>query len=670
MPDFETFKRWVTADWRAHKAWRDGARDDFRFVAGDQWTDEEKQELEEQSRPPIVFNRTATIINSVVGSEINNRTEVRFMPRTLGDAEVNELLTKGSEWFRDQAGAEEEDSQAFADAVTCGLGWAETLMDFESDSEGEPGMERINPLEMFWDSSAEKRGLTDCHRIGRIRKISLDEAMEQWPDADRADLDASWLDEKGEGSDQPHVQHSDDDYNYHDDDDDDEREIETVTIVQLQYRVRIREVEYVDPQTRERQVMGKAEYAKFIKTLKAKGFVPLFTTRDIVRFEWKQVVMGNVILEENQPCRDKPTFTPITAYWDNEKRQWYGLLRQMKDPQKFANKWLSQTLHIINSNSKGGVYVEDTAVDDIEDFEERYSAADGVIRVRDGTLANGKIQPKPQPQMPTALMSLTEFAISSIRDVSGVNQELLGMRDQNQPGILEYQRKQAAMTTLAVLFDALRQYRKQQAEVMLFYMVEYLADGRLIRISDEDGERYEPLVIDPGVRKYDVIVDDSPTAPNNKERVWETIQQMLPILERAGLSPEIWAEIIEYSPFPSALVEKLRDFATKPQEPDPEAEKMKELALQAAMAEVEKLRAEIDESRAEAERERANAYENWAQGNLALVKAGMAPLESLAEMQKDGAQAQLAQAKLGHDGTKAQLDYLAKMAALNGQRQN
>ena len=230
------------------------------------------------------------------------------------------------------------------------------------------------------------------------------------------------------------------------------------------------------------------------------GFESNIKSREVTRREWKQAYLGADILEENEPCKDRPTFGAITGYWDNEKRMWFGLLRQMKDPQKYANKWLSQTLHIINSNSKGGLFVEDDATDDIRELEENYAAADSVIKLRSGGIQ--KVLPKPKVEMPASLMQLTEFAITAIRDVSGVNMELLGLQDQNQPGVLEYQRKQAAMTTLAVLFDALRQYRKRQAEVMLFYMTEYLADGRLIRIADEDGERYAPLQLDPSIRKY------------------------------------------------------------------------------------------------------------------------------------------------------------------------
>lgn len=663
MPSLETFKKWVRNDWRAHREWRREAREAFAFVAGDQWTEEEKSLLEEQNRVPIVFNRTATIINSVVGSEINNRTEVRYFPRTLGDSEINEVLTKGGEWFRDRSGAEEEETQSFYDTVVCGLGWVESLIDFDTDEDGAPMMERIDPLEMCWDASASRRGLSDAHRIARVREIGIEDAKEMFPDADVSDLNARWMDqEKDPDNDDVTRQWSDDDYAHGDEEMDEEDTDGRVTIVQLQYRARRKEIEYSDPMTGKRGRMGKREWKRLMDMAREMGHDPQMKTRDVTVWEWKQAILGDVILEENDPCPVSSTFCPITGYWDNSKRQWFGLVRQMKDPQKYANKWLSQTLHIINANAKGGIMYEEDATDDPRDLEEQWAAADSAIKLRPGALAQGKVQPKPMAQMPAALMSLTEFAIQSIRDVSGVNMELLGLRDQNQPGVLEYQRKQSAMTTLAVLFDALRQYRKQQGTVMLYYMTEYLADGRLIRISDEDGERYEPLKVDPETIRYDVIVDDAPSSPNNKERVWEIITSMMPILVQAGLPAEIWGEIVEYAPFPAPLIEKLKEHASKGDQPDPMAQQMQALAIQ-------KLTAEIDALKAEGEKDRANAFENIAQGQFAMTKAQAAPYEVMQEAQKDAAQADLARAKMGFDGDKAFMDAQLKLAQLR-QAQN
>ena len=78
----------------------------------------------------------------------------------------NEILTAGAEWFRDEANAEDEETQAFEDMLTVGLGWTETLLDYMADPEGAPRVVRLDPLEMCWDSHAHRKGLAGRHAGG------------------------------------------------------------------------------------------------------------------------------------------------------------------------------------------------------------------------------------------------------------------------------------------------------------------------------------------------------------------------------------------------------------------------------------------------------------------------------------------------------------------------
>ena len=586
----------VSADWQAQAAWREQADDDFAFVAGHQWSDLEEHEMKEASRIPIVFNRVAPLINSVAGFEINNRTQVRFIPREIGDVKPNEIISAGADWYRDESDAEDEESQAFQDLLTCGIGFTETALDFDLDAEGKPQTPRIPPTEMCWDRFARRKGLQDARRIARVHEMPLAEAKEMFPGFDEEELHAGWLD-KPRDSGRPNINIAGDQYRAGNSARDDGADRETVTVVQAQWRERVKAVEYVDPQSRERAEMPADQWAKLVKTGVPVDMIP---HRTVSRWEWRQAFLGSVVLQENAPCKRASTFTAITGHYDAKLKHFYGLLRLMRDPQRYANKWLSTTLHIIASNAKGGVMVEEDAVSDAREFEESWAAADGVTWLKPGRAAG--IIPKPGVQFPAAMVNLTEFAVSSIRDTTGVNLELLGMREANQPGILEYQRRQSAMTTLAHFFDALRFYRKRQGEVILHFLRDYIApSGRLVRIVKDDQEQFVSLAMEIGTRAYDVIIDDSPSAPNEKERTWSIISELMPLLMNAGLGAEDWADILEYSPLPSSFAEKVRAKAAQhAEQPDPAQEAAVQAQIEEMQAKIERLRSQsqLDQARA------------------------------------------------------------------------
>jgi len=596
--DLKRFGEWDKAIRETWGPWRIEAKMAYGMVAGDQWDDDSKADLEEQLIAPVSWNRIQPLVDAVSGAQIQNRHELKFFPREMGDIGVNELLTSAAQWAADESDFEDEETDAFFDVLVCGLGWTEMRMDYEENPDGEIRKDRIDPLELAVDPSAKKRNLADMQYLRRERAYTKEQFKERFPDWKEYASGTNTMDEPGRGH-----SHSGDDYDIEDEDAEERRRgdifVKEYQWYDLEYFWRL-----IDPTTQQETQLSDDDYARFDERMKAMGSVGLNGVRVKRRVYQRAFCVEGRVLEKEILPDEGFTYHCITGKRDRNNGTWYGLVRAMVDPQRWANKWLTQILVIVNKNAKGGVLVESDAVEDMRQFEEDYALPDAVTQVNPGALAQGKVQEKPQVQYPQGLDRLVNMAVTSIRDVTGINQEMLGQADRTQPGIVETQRREAGYAMLAMFFDSLRRYRKISGRMLLRYIQNYISDGRLIRVvGNEGGQKYVPLMRDESMKDYDVIVDESPTGPNQKEKVWGMLVQMLPILRGAGLPPTVWAELIRYSPMPEALSEKITKAISAPPSPQQQqAQAMQQQLMMAnAQAEIAKTHSETAENQADAQ---------------------------------------------------------------------
>ena len=597
------WRKWFHDDRQHTSAWRKEAIKAFDFVAGRQWSPEDQAKLRAELRPAITFNRTAVIVDAVSGNEMQSRQEIRYLPREQGDALPNEILSEAARWFDDESDAEDEDSEAFFDAMVCGMGWTESRLDFDEDPDGQPLTEKIDPIEMWWDAGARRSNLKDARRLWRVKVFTQDEVSERWPDIAKSDLDAShWTEttDKTLNTNNP-IDRYEDEPDSEDGGFSEDSLRKTYRIAHLQYWTREDYYKVADPLGGDIVDMDADQFKETEKKMAAFGIA--LKGVKLTRKKFMQAFVGNVVLEHGPGGCDKHfTWKCITAKFDRGKGYWFGMVRAMIGPQEWSNKWLSQLLHIMNSNSSGGVDYETGAFANISKAQQDWAKPNAMIEYAPGALAAGKVQRRDPQAMPTGLQALTEYAVSAIRDVTGVSLELLGMREATQAGVLEYQRRQSGMTVLAPLFNALRRYRKDRGRLLLYYITEHLSDGRLIRIVGEAGQKYVPLVKQADA-KYDVIIDEAPTSPNQKEQIWQTMMQVLPGIKDM-IPPEVMLQLLEYSPVPSSVVEKIKGIITAK---GPEQEKQAQMAAQAALFELQQKQADITLSGAQAAETMADA---------------------------------------------------------------
>lgn len=594
---FKILKSWFTADAEASSWWRKNeCKFSFAFRAGHQWTDDDKALLEDQGRPVIVFNRVLTILKAVAGMEINGRHEATFIPRGTEDTAANELLTQASQWMTDQCDAEDEESTAFDHSSTCGMGWVEERMSYLENPKGKYISECIHPTEMYWDRRAKKKNLMDANRVARARRMPLSDALRMFKGKTREQIDASWaldpelseatrtLEERrrrnsdsGEGADSVWNDNVE------------------VTVIHIQWR----EIEtyhvVADETTGETIEVDESELAslkrKFEMLSEKLGQQMTLHVATLERYVYKQAFLGNEMLRPARPVPLGQQFSwkCVTGERDDEKNCWFGLVRVLRDPQMWANKWLSQILHILNSSAKGGIFAELDAFEDPRDAEESFAQANSITWLKEGALSGAKkpkIMPKPTSSAADSFVGMLTFAITSFKDVSGINLELLGQQDQNQPGILEAMRKQAGMTVLATMFDSLRKFRKDLGRGRLFCIQNYLSDGRFIRITNPEDSKFTAvqLLKEQTTGEYDVVIADTPTSPNQKEANWAIIQPLLAVFKDQLLAqPEILIMLLEYSPLPARIVESLKKFATEAKQ-NPETQRKAQLQEQLFVA--------------------------------------------------------------------------------------
>lgn len=636
-------KGWFKTDIVHTSEWRKEAREDFQFYSGDQWSDEDKTALAAKARVPVVFNRVAPLVNAVVGSEINNRREVQYIPREQGDALANEVLTAAGEWFRDNTGAEDEESDAFEDAVIGGMGWTDTRLDFEIEADGAPVIERMDCMEMVWDCNAVKPNLADATRMFRVKEMPYSEAKELFPKASKEQLHAGWAKTFGNDQKTPHDQDQADLYTgTQDEQGEDDQKKRLCTIVEARWFERqpyYRGPDYQNPQ-QEREY--DEDQIKLIRK-QFPDFPAVRQTRKVV----KRAFIGSEILA----APDKPLVPPgmfgwecVTGYRDKIKNQFYGVVRSTKDPARWTNKFFSQVMYLLNSQSKGGIGAERGAFENDREAETSWAKSDEITWFNKGALSgqSPKFIAKPTAQFPAGFFTLFQESKEEINQVSGLSPEFIGTREVDQAGVLEAQRKQSSLNLLASLFNSLRRYRKRQGQTMLYLIQNHLSDGRLIRIVGEGKKEYVPLTKDAvASQKYDIIVDDAPTSPNEKERTWGIMTQMFPFIKDM-MTPEIALEVLAYSPLPASIVEKLKkkqaEAAQQPKPPTPEELKVKAMEQKAALdaqgqqqsLETEKAKAAID---IQSKQQQADIDERSAMIGL-IMKAREAELQSQVDSQR------------------------------------
>ena len=571
--------------------WHPQAKEDMAFYHGHQWLEADKKAMEGRpgapgsKRPMATFNRTAPIVRATYGAMVHNQMEIGYVRRVSaqpkGGVAKDEVLSAGAQYFRSQpiwnAAAEERDM--FHDLLCIGLGCSQLITETEISGQTEIVGRRVDPFCVGWDTRATRSGLTDRRWHFYKTRLSEEEVVDEFGKVPSKEEIAHGG--RADTNDRPGIKSDDGFEIYH------WQWYETESFYWV----------LVPDESSEEGVARRGVAARDLRAMQEGIDFAFAADEDRQsrrrRVYWEAFCHGDTILRVQKIGVNAFTYEFATGIRDQETGLWYGLIRDAKDPQRWANKFLSLFIWNVMVSGKG-VYAEADAFDDLEEAQRDWVNPARMTITRPGAVSGGKISPKPENKLPPSADKILDFSTSAVREVLGIPLEQIAQQMNDQSGVVEESRKTAAMAVVAWAFAAHRDYLHRHGHLLLKFMVAYIDEGRLIKTVDPSGQsQFVPFTAEEAA--YEVEVDEVPNSPNKKAEVHRTLVAYAPLLQQpeipVSFKTAYLLEMMRSSSIPSDTVRRLEAAAAPP--PDPMAEQMKLAQAETVMQELEKLKAEV-----------------------------------------------------------------------------
>lgn len=606
----------------------------WSFYNADQMTYSDRIQFEDtwgrKRRAIVNFNKVQQSIDAVVGFMAQNRRQAKFIAR-INNAQGQQVYSKNMnslvEYHRENANANQLETLQDLDMMVGGYGAIDTELTYTIGNStmmpnGEIVKRHLDSNCVYWDPNARSKNLLDARWAGYYEDFDLKDALQLFQDSTEQDFEEVSAEEP---SNTGYV------FNPYGGIYDKIKLMNTVEWTTRESEM----VRVYNHQWFEYQTFYKAENplysamtpedAMFIKlklddiqlSIKPEGDSStddLFTFNpsdeilifdDAVKRKLQQA-FGSLLI--SVPFKRKVFYTAVTSgdhvftwfrsisqqgfsikfktgTWNRNRKMWMGMVNGMMEPQKYFNKALTELMFTIAANSKGGVIIEEDAVEDIADFESKWAKTDAVIKVASGALAAGKIHEKTRGALPTGLEGILQLSDANI-SANGVDPSFLGHGDRaDESGILYKRRIRQALSKLGQYFDAITLYQKEDARLYGDLMPVWIENnrGEWVRITgDEGADEFVQISEDLLAPEYDVTIEEAPQSIEEKQETALTLTQIAQGLMGVGATQQglqVLSEALQFMRLDGDVRARLSQ-ALQPQQVDPQQFQMLQLELQ------------------------------------------------------------------------------------------
>lgn len=392
---------------------REESLDDLKFITGEQWPNNIKNDRGLDGRPALTINRCPTIIRQVTNQEREKRPATQVNPVGGGaDQDTAEVLQGIIRHIEVQSEGEIAYDDAFESMVGIGFGYWRIYPEFINDPDGHPSFDQElkiarvkNPFCVYFDPACVQPDYSDANYCFVIEDLTKDEFKDAYPDAELSGL----TDMQSIGDSAPNWVSQD--------------------------TIRVAEYFYVETKRKKIYLLASGKIVDSLEDVPEGQNVINSRDMEVRQVEWAKINAVE-ILEETDPLPIDliPVIPVIGDDKDvNGKRYLAGLIRPAKDAMRMYNYQVSSATETVALQPRAPYIVYEGQ---IAGFEKQWEQANirnfSVLTVKSVTV-DGK--PAPIPQRSTAeapiqaTMELLRQADNDTKGTTGIFDANLG-----QPG--------------------------------------------------------------------------------------------------------------------------------------------------------------------------------------------------------------------------------------------
>lgn len=526
------------------------------YVKGNQWTEQEKRDMESKRRVPATFNMILPAIDLIMGHWLQSRMDLIARPvDEFGDVELADIITATTKYIEYCNMMPMQDKYQFRSGLIRGVGVKELWYDYDKNPKGDIRCQYRRGSDYHLDPDTTQYDLSDCNRVFKtiwmshqdlVRTYGKAKAEKAWTrysyfSGMQADdlldqiTDPTWGDKKsndygnlssrgrtGEGK---MAGEDPDAFDYvltmgYD------LKKKLVRVVE-RYEKRYEEMEYVyDP--------GSGNTARLEDY--PKEFHPLLKDSTIKRVE-HHIHLTSVIgdsIEGEDAALDAKEFSQLFnfffPYWDDGK--YLGVVENLFYPQDEINQRHATLVHVISTLAARGFLYEDGALEEETegDLETRLSTPGYTLKLEKDAISQGKVRFQENLAVPSVFEHLEDREAYNIKYISGATDAIQGISPRIQSGSAKQTEIAQAAVRLTPILDNWKDSKLLCARAITWWIQHYFTEERVIRImSPEHMEQSQQIEInkralgtvfnDVTIGEYDFVWEWEGMTKTERERI-------------------------------------------------------------------------------------------------------------------------------------------------------